>query len=116
MKVLIVEDDLDSVHTLAALVRHFGHSVEYAINGYAALEVARQFKPQVVLLDLGLPGIDGYEVCSRLRRESGKERTRIVVLSAHGSDEHRSRARAAGCDLHLVKPASPLAILDALNS
>ena len=117
-RVLIVEDDLDSVRALAELVRDIGHTVQYAINGYAALEIARRFKPQFVLLDLGLPGMDGYEVCSRLKHEADAEikGARIIALTAYGQDEHRVRARAAGCELHLVKPISPHALFDVLES
>lgn len=69
-RVLIVEDNLDSVHTLVWLVRDMGHSVEYAINGYVGVDLARKNRPDIVLLDLGLPGLDGFEVCSRLKHEA----------------------------------------------
>jgi hypothetical protein len=115
-RVLVVEDDLDSVRALAMLVKHMGHQVEYAINGYAALEIARKFKPQIVLLDLGLPGMDGFEVCSRLKSEPDVYPARIIVITAYGHDEHRVRARAAGCDMHLIKPVSPKTIFEVLES
>ncbi|HEX5477627.1 MAG TPA: response regulator, partial [Burkholderiales bacterium] len=66
-RVLVVEDNLDSVHSLVLLLRDMGHRVEYAINGYAALDVARKFRPEIVFMDLGLPGLDGFEVCGRLK-------------------------------------------------
>jgi CheY-like chemotaxis protein len=115
-RVLIVEDNLDSVRALAELVRDIGHRVEFAINGYAALEIARRFKPQFVLLDLGLPGMDGYDVCRRLKREPGLEEARIIAVTAYGRNEHRVKSRAAGCALHLVKPVSPQALFDVLES
>jgi CheY-like chemotaxis protein len=117
-RVLIVEDDLDSVRILAELVKHIGHDVQYAINGDAALEIARRFKPHFVLLDLGLPGMDGYEVCAQLKQAPDPElrRSRVIVLSAYGQDQHRARTRAAGCELHLVKPVSPQALFDVLES
>jgi CheY-like chemotaxis protein len=115
-RVLIVEDNLDSVRALAELVKDIGHSVEYAINGYAALDIAPRFKPHFVLLDLGLPGMDGFEVCSRLKYQPGLELTRIIAVTAYGRDEHRVRARAAGCELHLVKPVSPQTLFDILES
>lgn len=115
-RVLIVEDNLDAVQVFAQLIKDIGHSVEFAINGYAALEAARRFKPDFVLLDLGLPGMDGYEVCRRIKDEPGLERARVIAITAHGKDVHRSRSRAAGCELHLVKPVSPLALFDVLES
>jgi CheY-like chemotaxis protein len=92
--------------------------VEFAINGYAALEIARRFRPHFVLLDLGLPGMDGYEVCSRLKHEPDPDlqRARIIALTAYGQDEHRVRTRAAGCELHLLKPVSTQALFDVLES
>lgn len=105
-RVLIVEDNLDSVHTLVWLVRDMGHEVEYAINGYVGVDLARKFRPDIVLLDLGLPGLDGFEVCSRLKHEAGMERLRVIVVTGYASDEHRVRSRAAGCEVHLVKPVA----------
>jgi CheY-like chemotaxis protein len=115
-RVLIVEDNLDSVHILAELVKDIGHQVEFAINGYTAIAIALRFQPDFVLLDLGLPGMDGYEVCSVLKYQPGLERTRIIAVTAYGRDEHRVRARAAGCELHLLKPVSPQALFEVLES
>jgi CheY-like chemotaxis protein len=110
-RVLVVEDNLDSVHSLVLLLRQDGHQVDFAINGYAALEAAKRFRPDVVLLDLGLPGLDGFEVCRRLRRESELKDTRIIAVTAYARDEHRAKARAAGCDLHIIKPYDPQRLL-----
>lgn len=110
-RVLVVEDNLDTVHSLVMLLRRDGHQVDFAINGYAALEAAQRFRPEVVLLDLGLPGLDGYEVCSRLRSEPGSAGAWIIAVSAYAHDEHRVRSRAAGCDLHVGKPYDPLQLL-----
>src|SRR3954467_15101329 len=115
-RVLIVEDNIDAARSLTELVKDIGHSAEYAINGYAALEIARRFKPHFVLLDLGLPGMDGFDVCSRLKAEPGMERARIIAVTAYAHDEHQVRSRAAGCELHLVKPVSPHAIFEVLES
>lgn len=115
-RVLVVEDNLDAVRALTELVRDIGHRVEYAINGYAALDVARRFLPQVVLLDLGLPGMDGFEVCSRLKHEPSLKQARIIAVTAYAHDEHRVRSKAAGCELHLVKPVSPQTLFDVLES
>ena len=103
-RVLLVEDNLDSVHTLAYLVRSMGHTVEYAINGYVALDVAKRFQPQFVLLDMGLPGIDGFEVCRQLRREPSLQACRVVALTAFSQDDYRRRAMEVGCEFYFVKP------------
>jgi CheY-like chemotaxis protein len=103
-RVLLVEDNLDSVHTLAYLLNDMGHSVEYAINGYVALDVARRFRPDFALLDLGLPGIDGFEVCRQIKRDPQLRFCRVVALTAFSQDEYRERAKQAGCELYLVKP------------
>ena len=68
-RVLLIEDHIDAVRSLAFLLEDMGHEVDYAINGYAGIEKARQFRPDFILLDIGLPGIDGFEVCKRLKQE-----------------------------------------------
>ncbi|HWA36354.1 MAG TPA: response regulator [Burkholderiales bacterium] len=103
-RVLIVEDHLDTVHTTARLLREQGHIVDYAINGYAALELAQRFQPDVIFLDLGLPGMDGFDLCGRLRREAGLERVRIFAVTGYAQEADRQRALAAGCDGHFAKP------------
>jgi CheY-like chemotaxis protein len=103
-RVLVIEDNLDSVHTLAFLLREMGHIVEYAINGYVALDVARRFRPDFALLDLGLPGMDGFEVCRQIRHDPNLQWCRVVALTALSQPEYRARAREAGCELYLVKP------------
>lgn len=113
-RVLVVEDNLDAVHSLVVLLRQDGHVVDFAINGYAALDVAQRFAPEVVLLDLGLPGLDGFDVCRRLKRALPD--TRIVAVTAYETDEHRARARAAGCDLHVAKPYDPQRLLAIVRS
>jgi two-component system CheB/CheR fusion protein len=115
-RVLIVEDNLDSVRALAALVADMGHLVAYAINGYAALEIGSRNRPEVVLLDIGLPGMDGYELCRRMKVALGFENARVIALTAYGSPEDRARSAAAGCELHLVKPVTPQALFDVLES
>jgi DNA-binding response OmpR family regulator len=115
-RVLVVEDDLDSVHALAYLVRSFGHQVEYAINGYVVLDIAARFRPDVVLLDLGLPGMDGYEVCRRLKHDPQHAATHVIVVTAYSHEEHRAKARAAGCDLYVVKPVAPQALFALLEA
>ena len=112
-RVLIVEDNLDSVHTLALLLADMGHPVEYAIDGYAGLEAARRFRPDFVFLDLGLPGMDGFEVCSQIKKHPDLQRTRVIAVTAFAQDEYLARSRAVGFELHLVKPV-PLWLLEEL--
>jgi two-component system, chemotaxis family, CheB/CheR fusion protein len=105
-RVLVVEDNLDSVHSLALLLHDMGHIVEYAINGYVALSVARRFHPDFLLLDLGLPGMDGFEVCREIKRDPTMQGTRIIAITAFSQAEYRTRAAEAGCELYLVKPVA----------
>jgi CheY-like chemotaxis protein len=103
-RVLVVDDDLDTAQTLAVALREMGHQVRFAIDGYAALEVARETQPEFVFLDLAMPGIDGYEVTRRLKREPGLEAVRIFAMTGYGREHDRRRSREAGCDEHLTKP------------
>jgi CheY-like chemotaxis protein len=112
-RVLIVEDNLDSVHALAFLLADMGHHVEYAINGYVGLDVARRFRPDFVFLDLGLPGMDGFEVCVEIKKDASLKGTRVIALTAFGQDEYLTRSRAVGFELHLVKPV-PVWLLEEL--
>jgi len=105
-RILVVEDNLDSVRSLVLLLREQGHTVEYAINGYAAIAAAQAFKPGMVLLDIGLPGLDGFEVCKRIKRLPGMEKVRVFSVTAYSQDEYRQKALAAGCERHFVKPVS----------
>jgi CheY-like chemotaxis protein len=114
-RILVVEDNLDAVHTLVLLLRQMGHTVDYAINGYAAVDVARRMQPQIVLLDLGLPGLDGFEVCRWIRKDPALKETRVFALTAYQQEEYRTRALAAGCEQHLVKPISVEALEQLLS-
>ena len=114
-RVLVVEDNLDSVHALALLLHDMGHIVEYAINGYVALDVARRFHPDFVLLDLGLPGMDGFEVCRKITRDPTMQGSRIIVITAFSQAEYRTRAAEAGCELYLVKPVATKVLEDLLG-
>lgn len=106
-RVLVIEDNLDGLHSLVLLLREMGHTVDYAINGYAAVELASEFQPEVVLLDLNLPGLSGFEVCKRLKANPDLAETRVIALTAYSDRSYRDRAKAAGCELHLVKPVDP---------
>jgi signal transduction histidine kinase len=106
-KVLVVDDNKDAAETLALLLRLRGHDVRVAGDGPAALALAADYLPDVVLLDLGLPGMDGHEVGRRLRRQPGLDKVRVVALTGSGSEEDRSLSLQAGFDDHVVKPVDP---------
>ncbi|HEX5631868.1 MAG TPA: ATP-binding protein, partial [Gemmatimonadales bacterium] len=103
-RVLVVDDNTDAAHTLALLLRQLGMSVAVANGGAEALATMDQYRPEVVLLDIGMPGMDGYEVATRIRAMPGQERVRIFALSGYGHAADRRRSREAGFDGHLVKP------------
>jgi PAS domain S-box-containing protein len=103
-RILLVDDSRDAADTLARLLRRFGHAVEVAYDGPAALAAARRSRPEVVLLDIGLPGLDGYEVARRLRRDPALAGVQLVALSGYGTESDRRRGAEAGFDAHLVKP------------
>ena len=106
-RVLVVEDDIDSARSLTWILRDMGHDVEYAINGYVAVDIAMRLQPQFVFLDLALPGMNGFEVCRRLKRMPGFESVRIIAVSAYSQEEYRKRSQEAGCDGYIVKPVDP---------
>src|SRR5439155_25414849 len=103
-RVLVIEDNLDSAETLAAMLDAMGHEAFVAHDGVAGIELFSRVKPSVVLLDIGLPGISGFEVAEQLRAEKPSNDIKIIALTGYGSDSDRQRARAAGFDHHLVKP------------
>ncbi len=106
-RVLVVDDNVDAAVSLGMLLKLAGQDVRVAYDGPAALRQASDFRPELVLLDIGMPGMDGYEVCRRLRRESALERTTVVALTGWGQDEDRRRSHEAGFDHHIVKPVEP---------
>ncbi len=111
--ILIIEDNLDSVHTLTLVLRDMGHLVDYAINGYVGLDIARRMQPEFILLDIGLPGMNGFEVCKRVKADPALANTKVVIVTGYTDDLHRERSRLAGCDMHLVKPV-PIRVIEAL--
>ncbi len=116
LRVLVVEDNADSAEMMAFVLELGGHEVRLAGDGLEALEVARAFRPQVVLCDIGLPKMDGYEVAEQLRLQPEFKQARLIALSGYGQEEDRRRARAAGFDYHLTKPVDPEALEALLDS
>jgi PAS domain S-box-containing protein len=103
--ILVIEDNLDAGETLAEVLQLQGHRVRVARDGRSGLALARETHPDVVLCDIGLPDIDGYEVARELRRDEALRATRLVALSGYAQPEDRQRAREAGFDAHIAKPA-----------
>ncbi|MDR3401293.1 MAG: ATP-binding protein [Chthoniobacter sp.] len=114
-RLLIVDDNRDTATGLGRLLSRRGYEVHLAHHGPAALEVAQRLAPAIILLDIGLPGMDGYEVARRLRSDPSGARTLIVAISGYGQEEDRARARAAGFDHHLVKPVDFQELRDILT-
>lgn len=105
-KILVVEDNLDQVRSLVALIRDLGHSVDYAINGYVAIDLARRFRPDVVILDIGLPGLNGFEVLREIRKDPDLRGIRAIAFTAYNREDYRELAQRVGFDEYIVKPQS----------
>ena len=103
-RILIVDDNKDLATSLARLLRLLGHEVEVVFDGLKAIEAVRAYHPRVILLDLGLPSIDGYQVARNLRQEGFKDIV-IIALSGYGQEEDRRRSQEAGMNYHVTKPA-----------
>ena len=106
LRVLVVDDNVDAAESLALLLEEFGHEVQTASDGPTALEVAPVFRPNVVLLDIGLPGINGFDVARRIREHPDLSSVVLVAMTGYGQITDKQRSREAGFHHHLVKPAS----------
>ena len=106
-RVLVVDDNADSAEMMACLLSLHGHEVRVATDGHAAVAAAAEFVPHVALLDIGLPGLNGYEVAERLRANPRTSGTHLIAVTGWGQDADRARATASGFDAHLTKPADP---------
>jgi CheY-like chemotaxis protein len=104
--VLVVEDNKPSAESMVMLLELYGHKVRVAENGRAALDAIARERPDLMLIDIGLPRMDGYELARRIRRQKAGRRLKLVALTGFGRDEDRQRALDAGFDVHLVKPVN----------
>ena len=109
-RILVIDDNVDAAESLQVLLGVFGHRVEIAHEGVTALQVVWTFKPELVFLDIGLPGMNGYEVARRIRDEIGMKSVRLIALSGYGAESDQTRSREAGFVRHLVKPVDPSAL------
>lgn len=114
-RILIVDDNQDSAGSLAMLLQMSGNTVREAYDGPEAIDAAREFRPEVLLLDIGLPTLDGYEVCRRIREEPWGRDTLVIALSGWGQPEDRRKSEAAGFDHHMVKPVRHDQLAELLN-
>jgi CheY-like chemotaxis protein len=106
-RVLIVEDNEDAGEMYRMLIELAGHEVLIAENGILGLELVKTARPDVAIVDIGLPGMDGYELARRVRAEPDGEKVLLVAVTGYGSPTDRDRSRQAGFDLHLIKPVDP---------
>jgi CheY-like chemotaxis protein len=104
MRILVVDDNVDTAESMTMLVEMLGHTVKTEHDGHSALRTAFEFRPDVVLLDIGLPGLNGYEVASRIRQQPSLNNTLLVAITGYGHESDRQIALKAGIDHHLVKP------------
>lgn len=116
MKILVVDDNVDSAESLALLLSMGGHETHVAHDGPAAVTAAEQLLPDVMLLDIGLPMMDGFEVCRRVRQEPWGRAIGMVALTGFGQDRDREESQIAGFDQHMVKPIDYDALLRTLDT
>jgi CheY-like chemotaxis protein len=110
--VLVIDDNVDVAEMLAAYLQQIGHEVIQAHDGRSGLDAALQHRPDVIVCDIGLPGLDGYEIARTLRQAPQLRSSLLVAVSGYGESADREKARVAGFSHHLTKPADPLALAD----
>lgn len=106
-RIVVVDDNVDSATSLATILKLMGHHVHVAYDGPRALAVILEHRPQLVFLDIGLPGMSGYEVAKRVRADAALKHIYLIALSGYGTDQDKQRSRESGFDLHVVKPLDP---------
>ena len=114
MRILVIEDHRDTAESLRMLLEVCGYLVTEAYSGPDGVKAAEQWRPDIVLCDIGLPGLDGYGVARKLRDNPATAQVRLIALTAYGEDEHHRRSYEAGFEYHLVKPVDPDALLSVL--
>ena len=115
LRVLVVDDNRDAAILMGRLLTTLGNNVQVVHDGFAALEAAQEFSPEAVLLDIGLPEMDGYEVARALRELPGCEQITIIAVTGWGQESDRERGRIAGFDHHVVKPADSKLLMQLLG-
>jgi CheY-like chemotaxis protein len=115
-RILVVDDNTDGVALLSMLLTMVGHETATAFDGFEAVSVAQNFEPHIVLLDLDLPKLDGYEACRRIRGEKWGKSMMLVAVTGLGGEEDRMKSLEAGFDMHLVKPVSAETLMIVLKA
>jgi CheY-like chemotaxis protein len=115
-RILVIEDQRDTAYSLRLLLELYGYEVTVAYSAPDGVSAAEQDPPDVVLCDIGLPGLDGYEVARKLRSNPATAKARLIAVTAYSQDEDRQRSHEAGFELHLVKPVDPDALRRVLDS
>jgi CheY-like chemotaxis protein len=110
-RILLVDDNEDALEMMKEMLWSAGHEVRGATSGPSALEVVKDFQPDIAILDIGLPAMDGYELAARLRAALGAQTPLLMALTGYGQESDRARSRAAGFSLHLVKPLEASVLL-----
>jgi len=103
-RILVVDDNKACAITTMWTLEMLGHTLQMALDGPTAIELAKSFHPEVVILDIGIPGMNGYEICQAMRKEFVLQNTTFIALTGWGKKEHRERSKEAGFNYHLVKP------------
>jgi CheY-like chemotaxis protein len=114
-RVLVVDDNQDAAMSLAILLTNAGYKVETSFDGKAALEAADRFNPDVCVLDISMPGMNGYDLARQLAEKSPERPPLLATVTAYDNGEHLDRAVEAGFDLHFTKPADPRQVIDQLD-
>jgi CheY-like chemotaxis protein len=115
-RALVVDDQNDAAESFTRMLRVMGCEAAFVTNPFMAVEIAASLKAEVVFLDIGMPGIDGYELARILRAKHGWDGLKIVAVTAYGADEDRKNSRRAGFDAHVVKPVDPQLIESMLRT
>ncbi|HEY7889108.1 MAG TPA: response regulator [Steroidobacteraceae bacterium] len=115
-RLLVVDDNRDAAESMSMLLEMWGHDVAYAYDGPSALKTAEQWQPEAVFLDIGLPGMDGYEVAAKLRELPTARDAILIAITGYGQEDDRLRSRQAGIAHHLVKPVAPDALRSLIDS
>jgi CheY-like chemotaxis protein len=109
-RILVADDNNDSATSLSILLNEAGYEVRTAGDGVQALETAEQFRPDIALLDIGMPRLNGYDVARQLRSQPWGRRVQLIAITGWGGADHRQRTAQAGFDHHLTKPVDPAAL------
>ena len=107
---LVADDNEDAATSLAMMLRLLGHEVATVRDGLEAVDAAAVFRPDVILLDIGMPRLNGFDACRRIRKQSGGDKTLIIAVSGWGQNDDKQLSKEAGFDHHLVKPVDPVSL------